>query len=193
MQRIAEHNVYANFKKHIKHIILGFCCLVAFFTALFIFTDFKIHMAIRFKLLTLMNPFEEHISSVKITDDSISVVLLYNWYIEDYSGLPQKSARTIAELNEFLYELSQKDFWNINRDVYLEAGVPDVLFGSEDSGHISAGIGNIPYDDGYLWDTGDNQLQGTWMCFESYHSEEDKKVFMEILEKYNFEKEYCPN
>ncbi len=180
--------LYMRIRKLLKVIILLMCCSVAVAFLLFILTDFKIYLAIRFKLLISMNPFVEHISSIEITDTNISVVRAFNPGTSDNEERFQISAKTTAELNAFLYELSKNDFWNINRSVYLESGAPDVLLGSDPPGHITAGIG---FGIDVTEDT--RETNGTWMYFEFYHSEEDKKAFMEILEEYNFQKGYCPN
>lgn len=180
-----------NAKKFIKIFsrILGIVLL--FFIILFFFNkEFRFNVAVRFIVLTNVNPFHERYYDVSIWDDNIYISKEIYTYYEDRNEFivyerdkrferMKKSLQTSMDINEAIYKLQRSDFWCDNiRAVYIDSDT-SVRGGLAT---LSVGTGHGSYEIGT---DVDYQYEKKWVIVRDYTDKELRGEFEEIVLKYD--------
>ena len=106
-------------KKHkALFIILGIILLI-FSILFFCNKEFRFNVAVRFIVLTNVNPFYERYYDVSIWDDSICITKkIYGAENNSYKA----ALRSALVINEKIYKLQRSDFWCDNiKAVYIDS------------------------------------------------------------------------
>lgn len=161
----------------------------------FLNKDFRFNVAVRFIVLTNVDPFCERYYDVSIWDDNVYISKeIYTDY-EEGNGLKiyernkrferlKKSLKTSLKINEAIYKLQCSDFWcdskravYIDSDTYVGGGLTD----------LSVGTGHGSYETGTDLDF---TYEEKWVIVRNYTDKTLLEEFEEIVLKYDGYKFY---
>lgn len=174
-----------------KRIIILLCFFTVMFAAAFVFTDMKIYFVTKLKLITAVDPIYQYGSKIYIGDDYIiiSTRMHTGKYIDPETGY-YACLKTAAEMTEYMYALSENDFWGIDgHSVYIECG----HYESGGLAAVESGIGygtdGTEYSDGYM-STDHYYSSGRWITLRYFDDKDIKEKCMDILSQYEYDKIY---
>lgn len=174
-------------KKTIRRIVTCIVCIaVVFLILFFVWKDFRLYVAIRYKLLTTIDPLCEYVNDIYIGDDHIYISKgIRDIKIIDYPDQYSVAIKASLELNDYIYSLQQSDFWcDSPRSVYIES---DEFRGGLSSVEVGTGYGtdHLSYKDGHIG-MDDYNLQGKWVTIRYFSDDFNENTKSDISAYENY-------
>lgn len=174
-----------------KRIIILTSAFFIIFVTAFVFTDLKLYIAIKLKLIITIDPTYQYGSEICIEDDYIiiSTRLRKSGHLGDECCY-LACVDTAAEMTEYMYALSLNEFWRCNnRSVYIECGHRGGGGLAPVESGIGCGMDGTEYSDGYM-STNFYRNNGRCITLRYCYDEDIMEKCTKMLSLYKYDKIY---